>query len=70
MGSAGAVRAYVQQMQETLAHGVRPGCADTVGADQGVHNYLLYELGPRGQLPFKFWVLPNLESPVYTLALG
>lgn len=70
LGSAGAMRAYLRQMLDVINNGVVPSCTDISGADQGVHNYLLHELGPAGKLNFAYRAVRNLESPVHTVSLG
>lgn len=39
---------------------------DKGGCDQGIHNYMVHYLGPRGKLKFKHHVRKNWESPVQT----
>lgn len=76
LGAAGAVHAYLNTMvelitQQAAAKNLRCLVTES-GAEQGIHNYLLHALGPRGSnnLSFTVSVLANGQSPVYTLLRG
>lgn len=68
LGGASGVLKYIQQMMDLLS-AAGDECRRH-GSDQGIHNYMLHYMAPRGQLPFKAVMRDNWHSPVHTTGYG